>query len=200
MQITEYEKIKNMSYAKYCDYLQNKYGISSYNYMTERWEKNPKCSRTMEGLVAHHKYEDHAIRLSKKEYAMKHPFEWQLAKNIIFCDLLEHLFLHILICEEAIKSNTQHKLLGIRGILCYMIPELNDVYGGWKSQKQWEINCHNQIINDKNVYLTLIKRMRKSCRNYPLYSDSKLYTSLNEKFGNWTKHQNEQLYSEMSIL
>ena len=65
--------------------------------MTKSWNKNPKCSRTKEGLYVHHKFEDHAIRLSKKDFAINHPFEWQLAKNLIYCDFLEHLLLHILI-------------------------------------------------------------------------------------------------------
>ena len=86
MNITEYESVKTFNYTQYCDYLQNKYGIGLSDYMTKSWNKNSKCTRTKEGLLAHHKFEDHAIMLANKEYAMKNPFEWQLAKNIVYCD------------------------------------------------------------------------------------------------------------------
>lgn len=49
--------------------------------MTKSWNKNTQCTRTKEGLIAHHKYENYAIILSKKEIAMSNPFEWQLAEK-----------------------------------------------------------------------------------------------------------------------
>ena len=96
MDLLEYENVKKLSYFQYCDYLQNKYGIGWYPYMTVSWNKNNRASRTTEGLVAHHKFEDRAIMLSHKEWAMKHPYEWQIPQNLIYCDYLEHLLLHIL--------------------------------------------------------------------------------------------------------
>ena len=104
MTITEYESIKALNYLEYCDYLQNKYGIAKCNYMSPAYNKNPKISRSNEGLFAHHKYEDHAILLSNKKFAMKNPYEWQFAENIVYCDYLEHLYLHILICENPAKD------------------------------------------------------------------------------------------------
>ena len=65
MKLAEYEQVKNYTYLEYCDYLQKKYGKSAYNYMTPAWNKNPKVTRTKEGLIAHHKYEDHATSLEK---------------------------------------------------------------------------------------------------------------------------------------
>ena len=75
MNLVEYEKVKGFTYLEYCDYLQQKYGIGLSDYMTKSWNKNPKVTRTKDGLLAHHKYEDHAILLSTKEYAMQNPFE-----------------------------------------------------------------------------------------------------------------------------
>ena len=66
MDLQEYNKVKELKYLEYCDYLQKKYGIGKCDYMTKSWNLNPKCKRTSEGLVAHHKYEDHAIMLSTK--------------------------------------------------------------------------------------------------------------------------------------
>ena len=109
MNISEYERVKDLTYLQYCDYLQNKYGIGISDFMTKSWNKNPKASRTKDGLIAHHKFEDHAIMLSEKNHAMKNPYEWQLARNIVYCDYLEHLFLHILICEHPAKNRNKNE-------------------------------------------------------------------------------------------
>ena len=109
MDLQEYNKVKELKYLEYCDYLQKKYGIGKCDYMTKSWNLNPKCKRTSEGLVAHHKYEDHAIMLSTKMFAMLNPFEWQKAENIVYCDYIEHLFLHILICENPSKEKNRNE-------------------------------------------------------------------------------------------
>ena len=77
MNLTEYKSVEKLNYLEYWDYLQDKYGIGLCDYMTPNWTKNPKVTRTKDGLYAHHKYGDHAILLSKPEYAKKNPYEWQ---------------------------------------------------------------------------------------------------------------------------
>ena len=203
MNINEYEKVKDLDYLQYCDYLQNKYGMAVCDYMTKTWNKNKKNSRTAEGLYAHHKYEDHAIMLSTKEYAINYPFEWQLAENIIYCDLLEHLYLHILICEYAekdIDALASEEIVGIGGVINWIAPELNDVYSGWQTKQAWQKTCYDKIINDKDVYLTLLKRFKRTCKNYPCYTPTCLFTSFNEKYGLWSKNNNKNLFAEIKKL
>lgn len=160
MNMEEYEKVKDLNYLEYCDYLQEKYGIGLCDYMTENWNSKQKCKRTKEGLLAHHKYEDHAIMLSTKEFAMQNPFEWQKAENIVYCDYLEHLFLHILVCENPSKEQNKNVIVGVGGVLTFMIPELNDFYSGWESKQEWRRICHERIKNDKDVFLALVKRFK----------------------------------------
>lgn len=200
MKLSEYEKVKNFTYLEYCDYLQQKYGIGLSDYMTKSWNKNQKCSRTKDGLVAHHIYEDHAIMLSTKEYAMKNPFEWQLAKNIVYCDYLEHLFLHILICENPSENQNKSEAVGIGGVINFIVPELNDVYSGWETKQGWRKNCYNLVINDKDVYLTLLKRFKNSCKYHLLYTEDCLFTSFNEDFGLWSKSNNQKIFDEIKNL
>ena len=200
MNLVEYEKVKNLTYLEYCDYLQQKYGIGLSDYMTKSWNKNSKVTRTKDGLLAHHKYEDHAIMLSTKEFAMQNPFEWQLAKNIVYCDYLEHLFLHILICEYPSENQNDLEAVGIGGVINFIVPELNDLYSGWEAGQAWRKNCHNLVINDKDVYLTLLKRFKTSCKNYPFYTKDCLYTSFNEGFGLWSRKQNQKLFKEIAAL
>lgn len=197
--MTEYEKVKDYSYLEYCDYLQEKYGIGLCDYMRPSWTKNPKITRTKEGLLAHHKFEDHAIMLSNKEYAMKNPYEWQLKENIVYCDYLEHLFLHILICENPSSDKNKSDKVGYGGVINFIVPELNDVYSGWVTKESWRQNCHNAIINDKNVYLELLKRFKKFYGNNQLIIKD-LLNSFNQEYGTWSNKKNEKLYKEIIDL
>lgn len=199
MNMTEYEKVKDYSYLEYCDYLQEKYGIGLCDYMRPSWTKNPKITRTKEGLLAHHKFEDHAIMLSNKEYAMKNPYEWQLKENIVYCDYLEHLFLHILICENPSSDKNKSDKVGYGGVINFIVPELNDVYSGWVTKESWRQNCHNAIINDKNVYLELLKRFKKFYGNNQLIIKD-LLNSFNQEYGTWSNKKNEKLYKEIIDL
>ena len=199
MNMTEYEKVKDYSYLEYCDYLQEKYGIGLCDYMRPSWTKNPKITRTKEGLLAHHKFEDHAIMLSNKEYAMKNPYEWQLKENIVYCDYLEHLFLHILICENPSSDKNKSDKVGYGGVINFIVPELNDVYSGWVTKESWRQNCHYAIINDKNVYLELLKRFKKFYGNNQLIIKD-LLNSFNQEYGTWSNKKNEKLYKEIIDL
>ena len=200
MKMAEYEQIKNLTYREYCDYLQIKYGIGRSDYMTKSWNKNPKCTRTTEGLFAHHKYEDHAISLADKNFARFEPFEWQEAINIVYCDYLEHLLLHILICEYPARHRNPKEAVGIGGVINHIAPLLNDYYSGWRSNLAWQTNCLNLIADDKDVYMVLLKRFKTNCKEYPLFTDTCLYTSYNENFGGWSKEQNKKLFSEIEAL
>lgn len=199
MKLSEYREVEKITYAEYCDYLQNKYGIGLCDYMRPSWTKNPKISRTKEGLYAHHKYEDRAIMLSHPEFAMLNPYEWQKKENIIYCNLLEHLYLHILICENPSEDKNENEMVGLGGIVNYIVPELNDVYSGWVSRQAWQNTCHNAIIDDKDVYMVLLKRFKELYDNNPVIVNN-LYSSYNEKFGVWSNDNNNELYKEINQL
>lgn len=200
MNISEYEKVKNFTYDEYCDFLQDKYGIGKYDYMTKSWNKNQKCTRTKEGLIAHHKYESHAIMLSNKEFAMKNPFEWQLAKNIIYCDYLEHLLLHVLICEFPSEEKNDFEAVGIGGVVNFIVPELNDFYSGWITNQEWRRNCHNLIKNDKDVYFDVIKKFKNYCITHKIPIDERLFRSFNESYGLWSSEKNTLIYRDINAL
>ena len=209
MNFLEYEKVKDFTYLEYCDYLQKKYGMSAYNYLTPNWNKNPKITRTKEGLVAHHKFEDHAVMLSTAEYAMQNPYEWQHKENIIYCDYLEHLFLHILICEYPAEDRNPYEVVGLGGVINYIMPELNDLYSGWQTGQAWRKVCHDKVVNDKDVYLALVKRFKYGWQHSGWYFTEaeefkydfdKLCSSFNEQFGLWSKKDNNALYKEFKAL
>lgn len=203
MKLDEYEKVKDLRYRDYCDYLQRKYGIGLSDYMTRNWNKSKKIARTKDGLYAHHKYEDHAIKLADREYAQRNPYEWQLAENIVYCDYLEHLFLHILICENPAPDKNVNEDVGIGGIVEYMIPELNDLYSGWQTAQSWRKNCHDLVKNDKEVYMLLLKRFKAYLQTRVdtlLYDiEDCLLHSCNAPFS-WSEANNADLYNEIKAL
>ena len=200
MNINEYNHVKDFDYSQYCDYLQEKYGIGLSDFFTRNWNPKPKCKRTEEGLLAHHKFEDRVSKLSDKDIARSYPFEWQAPENIVYCDYLEHLLLHILICESKLENPSEGEIVGVGGIIQYIIPELNDVYSGWKTAQKWRTVCHSKIINDKDVYLLLLKRFLTNCYLYP-YCDTKyLLSSCNAQYGLWEKENNRKIFDEILAL
>lgn len=200
MNLDEYEKVKDLTYLEYCDYLQNKYGIGKDNYFSKNWGKHTKVSRTSEGFMAHHKYEYKAIMLSTVEYAKRHPYEWQLAENIVYCDYLEHLLLHILICESYLQENAQEKV-GIGGVINFIVPELNDIYSGWQPKHSWKIACCERIIDDKDVYLILLKRFISTAPPIiRLLKNEILCKSFNVKYRLWNNDNNTEIYEQIKKM
>lgn len=200
MKLSEYEQVKDFTYLQYCDYLQKKYGLGSANFMTKTWKVDRKAKRTSEGLLAHHKFEDHAALLANEENALNYPYEWQMAENIVYCDYLEHLLLHVLICEYPAKKNNREDPVGIGGVLQYLVPELNDLYSGWDTNQAWRKKCHDLVRDDKETYLVLVKRFKERCARHPFYSEVLLYSSFNEKYGVWSGKKNARLFEEIRAL
>ena len=201
MKMTEFLKVKEMTYLEYCDYLQKKYGMGLADYMTKSFNKNLKVSRTSDGLIAHHKAEDKMIMLSTKRIAEMCPYEWQLRENIVYCDYLEHLLLHVLICMYPSPEKFPLADVGVGGVVNFIVPELNDLYSGWKSKQAWQMNCHDKVIEDKAVYLEILKMfIAYLIVDRGVNDKNILHTSFNEQFGGWSRKQNEELYEEIDKL
>ena len=102
MNLSEYKSIENLNYFEYCNYLNNKYKDKSKS-----------------GLFKHHYYEYRKANLSNNEVAKQSTEEER--NTIIYCNFIEHLFLHILIGEQ-----TDSRLaLGLGGAINYIIPQIN---------------------------------------------------------------------------
>lgn len=198
MNMSEYLAVKDFTYLEYCDYLQKKYGIGLADYMTKSFNKNNKCTRTKEGLFAHHKKEDTKALLAEKNIAKKCPFEWQSKENIVYCDYLEHLLLHILICKYP--ADGKNNFVGIGGIVDFIVPELNDLYSGWETKQEWRMICFDKVKNDKDVYIEMLKQFIEIENADANLNISLLCRSRNEQFGSWTNKKNSELYKEIAAL
>lgn len=200
MRMSEYLLVKDYSYLEYCDYLQKKYGIGLDDYMTKSYNTKAKCRRTKEGLLAHHKKEDTMIKLSDKNIAMMCPFEWQLKENIVYCDYLEHLLLHILICKYPSDEKIDFLPVGLGGVVKCLVPELNDLYSGFEASQAWRKICHDKVRNDKSVYMEMLKQFIEIEKEDINFDISLLFHSYNEQFGTWSNEQNRKIYEEIKTL
>ena len=167
MNLKEYEQIKDYGYEQYCDYLVNKHGAATEPYFTDTyWTKtrnkpkqpvaNKKATRTKEGLFMHHRQENHVASLSSPLVAANHDYELQSAENLVPCDYLEHLFLHILICENPAPFEGEH--VGANGTLTWILPALVSFFEKKHIPLEWQIAAFERIEGDKEVYDTLIDR------------------------------------------
>jgi hypothetical protein len=128
------EELLEMSYQDVIKNLKEKYGVVPKNYFTDETctKKTQGISRGKEGLYIHHVDEDKAILLSKLEFARKNPFDFQKADRLVYCNLLEHLVLHIKIVEYSNNNKNRFEEVGAGGIYAFIVPELNDIYSGIK--------------------------------------------------------------------
>ncbi len=200
MDKNEYEKVSGLTYREYCAYLRDKYGLSPCPYMSKLWYRNSKCSRTKDGLICHHVFEDHAIMLSTPVYAQQNPYTWQLPENLVYCDYLEHLLLHIMICENPPADKNPFEAVGVGGVLNFIVPELNDYYSGFRSNQPRRQRCYDQVKDDIETYFLLLKRFKRTCNELPQFEKKCLYTSFNEDFGYWSRRKNRKLFRKIARL
>ena len=210
MNIQEFEKIKDYNYLEYCDYLQGKYGIGLADYVNANWNKTRKVLRTSEGLITHHKREDTAPNLSNPDCYKKYPIEWQHKENLVYCDYLEHLYLHILASKYPNPEKEERAIIGISGALVFIIPELNDLFSGFVSNQKWQNTAFERVKDDKAVYLQMLKiyyEWLRTSKEFKAYTDNtpdphELEALLKSRnafphSSNWRDSNNLEIYKEI---
>ena len=172
MESSEIQEQLKMSYDGLVKYLLKKYGVAKYDYFrTEACKsKNPKVSRTSEGLYCHHIDEDKAIMLCNDKFAINNPFEYQKAERLVYCNALEHLILHIKIVEEPRNENANAmELQGIGGAINFLCPQINDYYNGYEFKQQYLLAIFGIIENNFEDYIGILKYFLGVIEKHPLY-------------------------------
>ena len=101
MTLAELHKIKEYNYEQYVAYLNDKYGVVRGNYCTEGFTVCKDIRRfDEECLYIHHVKENLVSNLSNMKRAKNYPYEYQMAQNLVYCNIWEHAILHILITKE----------------------------------------------------------------------------------------------------
>ena len=157
-----------MNYEDSIKHLQEKYGIPKDSYFSEKSyyrymngdiksiTKN-KITRTSDGLYCHHIDEDKYMRISLHDWCKRQnvPFESHEKEKIVYCDLIEHCILHVLIA-----ASQENAIFGIQGYLIFLKPNVLEWFVENKEPALiWEKNCKDviQLTNDEATLI--IKEM-----------------------------------------
>lgn len=168
MFLAEYETVKDYSYDRYCRYLVNKYGRPEYDFF------NPKCKRPSEGLEVHHVKEDEISDLCDRKIAARYDKSFQAPENLVFCDYLEHLLLHILIGEKTAGG----KNIGLSGAFFHIIPAIKSYYDGEKGR--YNDAYYKRLDGCEDVFDLLIERYNKLVEeiNVAFETNAELYLQM----------------------
>lgn len=138
--------------------LKKKYGVPSESYFINSISYSPRKSikRSQEGLFIHHDKEDTVILLSTTEQNKKcnYPFEWHNPEYLTYCNILEHLMLHILIStrDEGVNNKELKQETGIGGIVTFMTPQINTyISGAYNYKVTWLMTALSIFNNPDNV-------------------------------------------------
>ncbi len=196
-----YQKLMKMSYQELVSFLQQKYGKVNGDYFLDKECKKQNCSikKGSEGLFIHHIDEDKAIMLAVSEYAINNPFDYQKANRLVYCNLLEHYLLHILIYEEQKPENANQKeKQGLGGAINYICIELNNCYGGYNYKKEFSKVAKSLIINDYDSYVLMAKRLWHDIKNDNMLSTDRKKVALIKLVINKNKDVDKNLFSELA--
>lgn len=176
MTIKEYNKIKDWTYEEVIKYLTYKYGAVKAPYFRFDEDKNwiyhkfnnktflaktTSIRRIEEGLIIHHVAEDKYYDLSNKYKADLMPKELQYPDQLVYCNMLEHFLLHILICEKnPLRKMPKHLLMDLNWCLTgnYNQAELHNSPATYQQDLTYYIKC---VTDNKDVLITLLQRFKK---------------------------------------
>lgn len=168
---SEYANLVKCSYKEIVKILLSKYGTSKHNYFkdTNCTTKNPQVTRTSEGLYCHHIDEDKAIMLSNDKFAAANPFDYQKANRLVYCNLLEHLLLHVKIAENPNAQANENELPGIGGAINFICKDLNDIYSGKEFADEWRKNVADKVKDNFDDYIIILRYLWNMIESNPIY-------------------------------
>ena len=166
-----YKKMLKLSYSDNVAYLLKKYGAAKHNYFKDSncTEKNKLVTRTSEGLYCHHIDENKAILLSNDKFAIANPFEYQKADRLVYCNLLEHLLLHVKIAESPSPDANENELQGIGGVINFICKDLNDIYSGKEFADEWRKNVADKVKGSFDDYIAILRCLWNVIEKNPIY-------------------------------
>lgn len=130
-----YTYLLSRSYDEAVEILLQKYGPAQDDYFREKSYQRfmnqeiknitkGKFSRTSEGLYCHHIDENKMLKISDQDFVKINtiPFDYQKKERLVYCDLIEHTILHVLIAKETSME------LGHLGFFAFLAPEIEQWY------------------------------------------------------------------------
>ena len=155
-------------YDEYVEMLLKKYGPATEDYFTDdTYKQCGNYSRTMEGLICHHIDEDKVVLLSETGYLKKNkpPFKYQKADRLVYCNILEHMLLHMKIMEKELtkspKDRNSTEAVGIGGFMC-AVEDVNVAIqynrgADFENYANWKKRCAKKIKGLDNSFFHAIQ-------------------------------------------
>ena len=108
--------------------------------------------------------------LSNDQFAKSNPFAYQKADRLVYCNILEHLLLHIKIAEEPpnVDSN-ENELCGIGGAISFICHMINDFYDGKIPSQGWQANIMRLIADSFDDYIAMLNQLWEVIQNDSRY-------------------------------
>lgn len=165
-----YVDLLSKSYNEVVDFLLHKYGSAKDDYYREKSYyrfmngeiKNitkGKYSRTSEGLYCHHIDEIKELKISDQLFIKRKniPFEYQKKERLVYCDLIEHTILHVLISKETSSE------FGYLGYEVFLKPIIEEWYIEEKiPSPQWMKTCYDKSFLTPEELVHILKEMQKT--------------------------------------
>lgn len=165
----------NLTYNEYVNQLKEKYSNvpGDYFYTVSRGKtkgqlaKNTGITRGKDGLYIHHVYECYFLGLSDPTmYLLQNAMsdtkikDAQKAENLVYCNLIEHLILHIKIALEFNRGAEHVGIDFITGDLnrLYELGDQNLIESTYNAPNQrWKQTVYKLIKDDYDIYVMLGK-------------------------------------------
>ena len=204
--IEEYKKLLSLPYEDAVESLLQKYGPVIDDYFREKSYKRffndeiksiteGKYSRTSEGLYCHHVFENKYYNLTNKDFCKEQnaPYEVHKKENLVYCDLIEHFILHILITKET------NGKFGWPGVRTYLLDNLVEWYVVCVNipTEKWRLSCYKKAKLSKNEIMTLFIEVKKVIPSSLQQKFEKLYKDAKYEY----EHEEElnRAYEDRSI-
>lgn len=166
----EYENLLTKTYDEAIEFLLKKYGPSQYDYFSEKSYQrfmngeiknitSGKYKRTAEGLYCHHIDEISELKISDPLFIKENnvPFEYQQKERLVYCDLIEHAILHVLILKEAPPE------LGAMGYDTYLKPMIEEWYiDEYIPKPEWMKACRQRAYLSDVEIILIVKAMEEA--------------------------------------
>lgn len=168
--IEEYKNLLSLSYEDAVESLLQKYGPVIDDYFREKSYNRffngeiksitkGKFTKTSEGLYCHHVFENKYYNLTNKNFCKEQnaPYEVHKKENLVYCDLIEHFILHILITKET------NGKFGWPGVRTYLLDNLVEWYVVCVNipTEKWRLFCYKKAKLSKNEITTLFMEVKK---------------------------------------
>jgi len=167
-----------MTYEELLSYLLQKYGgaVCDYFATPECKSKNKKVTRTAEGLYCHHMDEDKGGNLSNSAQAQMQPFEWQKKERLVYCNIIEHLILHMKIAvlrqKDFLRKPFDVNNFFSTGGIFMVCHAINDMFMNNGTSVPWQKRCFKEVENNYEEYIFLVRALL-------MYIDSNYYGEKN---------------------